>query len=47
MFIPNLIHSLINTLPGSEMLGVPASDISEIEFPEISKFLIFSKFFFH
>ena len=42
-----LIHSFTNIEPGSEILGVPASDIKEIIFPDFKSSIIFTKFFFH
>ena len=32
--------------PGSEMLGVPASDIKEIIYPSLINFIILVRFFF-
>ena len=40
------IHSLTNIEPGSEILGVPASDIKEIIFPDFKYSIIFIRFFF-
>merc|ERR1711991_996963 len=40
------MHSLINIEPGSEILGVPASDIKEIIFPDLRYSIIFTTFFF-
>ena len=47
IFILLLIHSLTNIEPGSEILGVPASDIKEIIFPDLRCSIIFTIFFFH
>ena len=41
-----LMHSLTNIEPGSEMLGVPASDIKEIIFPDLRYSIIFITFYF-
>ena len=41
-----LIHSLTNILPGSDIAGVPASEISEIILPSIKSFIISMVFFF-
>ena len=46
IFIPLSIHSLTNIEPGSEILGVPASDIKEIIFPDLRNSIIFIRFFF-
>ena len=42
-----LIHSFTITNPGSEMPGVPASDISEINLPVFKSSIICNVFFFH
>ena len=39
VLIPNFIHSLINSLPGSDNVGVPASDIKDKILPSL-KYLI-------
>ena len=39
-----LIHSLINIAPGSEILGVPASETRETIAPDFKKLIIFDKF---
>ena len=44
--IPLSIHSLTNIEPGSEILGVPASDIKEIIFPDLRYSIILIRFFF-
>ena len=46
MFISFLMHSLTNNVPGSEMLGVPASDTREIIRPCFNNPTILGKFFF-
>ena len=40
-------HSLINFDPGSEIAGVPASEIKEIRKLFFKRFIIFDKFWFH
>ena len=40
------IHSFTKTKPGSEILGVPASDISEINLPDFKYSIICNVFFF-
>ena len=40
------MHSLTNMRPGSEIVGVPASDINEIILPSFNKLIILDKFFF-
>ena len=37
-----LIHSLINIAPGSEIVGVPASDIKETNDPLLINSIIYS-----
>lgn len=39
--IPWLVHSLISLYPGSEISGVPASDISATFLPAFSSLMIF------
>ena len=39
-------HSLINFDPGSEILGVPASEIKDTTFSDFNIAKIFDKFFF-
>ena len=46
ILISLLIHSLTKIEPGSEILGVPASDIKEIIFPDFRYSIIFTTFFF-
>ncbi len=41
------IHSFTRIKPGSEILGVPASDMSEINLPNFKYSTIFNVFFFH
>ena len=41
-----LMHSFINIAPGSEIQGVPASDIKEIIDPSFNNWITFDKFFF-
>ena len=41
-----LIHSFTKIAPGSDMLGVPASQISETIRFYFSNFIIFDRFFF-
>ena len=40
-----LTHSFTNIAPGSEILGVPASDINEIIFLDLRRSMILFKFF--
>ena len=48
MLIFSLIQSLTNDKPGSEIVGVPASDIKEtINFFFIRLITLISSFFFH
>ena len=47
ILISLFIHSLISTRPGSEILGVPASEIREIVLPSSKYLIISSVFFFH
>ena len=47
IFILFLTHSLIKTEPGSEIAGVPASEIRDIIFPDFKYSTIFKVFFFH
>ena len=42
-----LMHSLIIMEPGSEIEGVPASEIRDITKPFFNKPIILGKFFFH
>ena len=42
-----LIHSLTNIFPGSEIAGVPASEISEIILPLFKVSITSLDFFFH
>ena len=44
IFISFLIHSFTKIDPGSEMLGVPASEIKEIISPDFKRLIILSKF---
>merc|ERR1711991_241253 len=46
ILIPFLMHSLTKIEPGSEILGVPASDIKEIIFPDFRYSIILTTFFF-
>ena len=46
ILISLLIHSLTNIEPGSEIPGVPASDIREIIFPDLRYSIILNIFFF-
>ena len=46
ILISLLIHSLTKIEPGSEILGVPASYIKEIIFPDFKYSIIFTTFFF-
>ena len=39
-------HSFISIEPGSDIVGVPASDIKEIIEPTFKRSMIFTKFFF-
>ena len=41
------IHSFTRIKPGSEIPGVPASDISEINLPDFKYSIICDVFFFH
>ena len=47
ILISFLIHSLIKTEPGSDIAGVPASEIRDIIFPDFKYSIIFRVFFFH
>jgi hypothetical protein len=40
-----LTHSFTNIAPGSEILGVPASEINEIISPDLRRSMILFKFF--
>ena len=40
------MHSLIKIEPGSDFVGVPASEISETISPDLSIFIMFDNFFF-
>ena len=40
------MHSLIKIEPGSDIVGVPASEISETISPDLSIFIMFDNFFF-
>ena len=44
--IVSSIQAFIKMAPGSEILGVPASDISEINLPDFKSSIIFNVFFF-
>ena len=46
ILISLLIHSLTKIEPGSEILGVPASDIKEIIFPDFRYSIIFYFFIY-
>ena len=46
-FIPFFIHSLISIFPGSEIVGVPASDIKDTILFNFKISIIFLTFFFH
>ena len=46
IFIFFLTHSFTNNAPGSEIEGVPASDINEIITSSSNNLIIFAKFFF-
>ena len=41
-----LTHSLIKIFPGSEILGVPASEIKETFLFDFNNYITFFKFFF-
>ena len=41
-----LTHSFTKTEPGSEIAGVPASEIKDINFPDFKYSIIFKVFFF-
>ena len=41
-----LIHSSIKIFPGSDIVGVPASEINDKTLYEFNKYIIFFKFFF-
>ena len=45
ILISFFIHSLTNIAPGSDILGVPASEMSETIVPELKRSIIFVKFF--
>jgi len=45
MLILLLTHSFTNITPGSEILGVPASEINEIDSPDLRRLIILLKFF--
>ena len=45
ILISFLTHSLTNIAPGSEILGVPASEINEIVSPDLRRSMILFKFF--
>ena len=45
--IPLLAHSLTNIAPGSEIDGVPASEIKETIDSDFKISMTFDKFFFH
>ena len=44
--MPSFKHSFIKTHPGSEILGVPASEIRDIIDPDFNNLIILFKFFF-
>ena len=46
-FIFSLTHSLTNIAPGSDIPGVPASDIREIILSDLRYSIILANFFFH
>ena len=46
-FIFSFIHSLTKIFPGSEILGVPASDIKDTILFDFKISIIFLRFFFH
>ena len=39
------MHSFIKIFPGSDILGVPASETKDIRFPDFNKSNIFLRFF--
>ena len=46
ILIFSLTHSFTNIAPGSEIPGVPASEMSEMIWPFLRLFMILGKFFF-